>query len=38
MRTVHCEVCGGYLHKAEEWKLIARGPKIKLMKEHGCNL
>jgi integrase len=23
------------LHKAEEWKLIARAPKIKLMKEHG---
>lgn len=22
------------LHKAEEWKLIARAPKIKLMKEH----
>ncbi len=23
------------LHKAEEWKLIARTPKVKLMKEHG---
>jgi integrase len=23
------------LHKAEEWKLIARAPKIKLLKEHG---
>ena len=23
------------LHKAEEWKLISRAPKIKLMKEHG---
>ncbi|MGH9544349.1 MAG: hypothetical protein ACRD23_03955 [Terriglobales bacterium] len=23
------------LHKAEEWKLIARTPKIKLLKEHG---
>lgn len=23
------------LHKAEEWKLIARAPKFKLMKEHG---
>lgn len=23
------------LHKAEEWKLIARAPKIKLIKEHG---
>jgi hypothetical protein len=26
------------LHKAEEWKLIARAPKIKLMKEHGRDL
>jgi len=26
------------LHKAEEWKLIARAPKIKLMKEHGRNV
>jgi integrase len=26
------------LHKAEEWKLIARTPKIKLMKEHGRSL
>jgi integrase len=26
------------LHKAEEWKLIARAPKIKLMKEHGRSL
>jgi len=26
------------LHKAEEWKLIARVPKIKLMKEHGRDL
>jgi integrase len=23
------------LHKAEEWKLIARAPKVKLLKEHG---
>ena len=23
------------LHKAEEWKLITRGPKMKLLKEHG---
>jgi len=26
------------LHKAEEWKLIARAPKIKLMKEHGRDM
>ncbi len=26
------------LHKAEEWKLIARAPKIKMMKEHGRSL
>ena len=26
------------LHKAEEWKLIARAPKIKLLKEHGRSL
>jgi hypothetical protein len=26
------------LHKAEEWKLIAHAPKIKLMKEHGRSL
>jgi hypothetical protein len=26
------------LHKAEEWKLITRAPKIKLMKEHGRSL
>jgi integrase len=26
------------LHKAEEWKLIARAPKMKLMKEHGRSL
>jgi site-specific recombinase XerD len=26
------------LHKAEEWKLIARAPKIKLMKEYGRSL
>jgi integrase len=26
------------LHKAEEWKLISRIPKIKLMKEHGRSL
>src|SRR5215831_18606045 len=26
------------LHKAEEWRLIARAPKIKLMKEHGRSL
>jgi len=26
------------LHKAEELKLIARGPKISLMKEHGRSL
>jgi hypothetical protein len=26
------------LHKAEEWKLIARAPNIKLMKEHGRSL
>jgi hypothetical protein len=26
------------LHKAEEWKLIARAPKIKLIKEHGRNI
>jgi integrase len=26
------------LHKAEEWKLIARCPKVKLMKEHGRSL
>jgi site-specific recombinase XerD len=26
------------LHKAEEWKLISRAPKIKLMKEHGRSL
>jgi site-specific recombinase XerD len=26
------------LHKAEEWKLIVRVPKIKLMKEHGRSL
>ncbi len=26
------------LHKAEDWKLIARAPKIKLMKEHGRSL
>ena len=26
------------LHKAEEWKLISRVPKIKLMKEHGRSL
>ncbi len=25
-------------HKAEEWKLISRAPKIKLMKEHGRSL
>ncbi|PYX78559.1 MAG: hypothetical protein DMG70_31160 [Acidobacteria bacterium] len=26
------------LHKAEEWKLISRAPKIKLMKEPGRSL
>jgi integrase len=26
------------LHKAEEWKLIARAPKIRLMKEYGRSL
>jgi integrase len=26
------------LHKAEEWKLISRAPKIKLTKEHGRSL
>lgn len=26
------------LHKAEEWKLISRAPKIKLVKEHGRGL
>ena len=26
------------LHKAEEWKLISRAPKINLMKEHGRSL
>lgn len=26
------------LHKAEEWKLIPRAPRIKLMKEHGRDL
>jgi integrase len=26
------------LHKAEEWKLISRAPKIKMMKEHGRHL
>jgi hypothetical protein len=26
------------LHKAEEWKLISRAPKIKMMKEHGRSL
>jgi integrase len=26
------------LHKAEEWKLIAGAPKIKLLKEHGRNI
>jgi integrase len=26
------------LHKAEEWKVIAHAPKIKMMKEHGRNL
>lgn len=26
------------LHKAEEWKLISRAPKIKLMKEYGRSL
>jgi len=26
------------LHKAEDWKLINRAPKIKLMKEHGRSL
>jgi len=26
------------LHKAEEWKLIARAPNIKLLKEHGRNI
>jgi len=26
---------GRMLHKAEEWKLIARAPKVKLMKEYG---
>ena len=26
------------LHKAEEWKLIARAPKVKLLKEHGRSL
>jgi hypothetical protein len=26
------------LHKAEEWKVIARAPKVKLMKEHGRSL
>lgn len=26
------------LHMAEEWKLIARAPKIKLLKEHGRDL
>src|SRR5215472_11410250 len=26
------------LHKAEEWKVIAHAPKIKMMKEHGRHL
>lgn len=26
------------LHKAEEWKMIARAPKVMLMKEHGRHL
>lgn len=26
------------LHKAEEWKLIVRAPKVRLMKEHGRSL
>jgi hypothetical protein len=26
------------LHEAEEWKLVARAPKMKLMKEHGRSL
>jgi integrase len=26
------------LHKAEDWKLIARAPRIKLMKDHGRSL
>ena len=26
------------LHKAEEWKLIARAPKVKLLKEHGRDI
>src|SRR5215831_19290528 len=26
------------LHKAEEWRLIARAPQVKLMKEHGRSL
>ena len=26
------------LHKAEEWKMIAHAPKIKMMKEHGRHL
>ena len=26
------------LHKAEEWNLISRAPKIRLMKEHGRSL
>jgi integrase len=26
------------LHKAEEWKLISRAPKVKLVKEHGRSL
>ena len=26
------------LHKAEEWKVIGRAPKIKMMKEHGRHL
>jgi len=26
------------IHKAEEWNLISRSPKIKLMKEHGRSL
>ena len=28
----------GILHKAEEWKMIGRAPKIKMMKEHGRHL
>jgi len=29
---------GRMLHKAEEWRLIPRAPKFKLMKEHGRSL